>query len=497
MAWSWGDGFDLYATLADAGNGYWDSIGSNPTLVAGRFTGSQALNIASAGTLTNCVKSSNVNDAVHHLILAFRQSVTITGSSLGFNIQLMDGATAQCTIVFRSDGAILLTSGTSAGTTLATYTGAFPVINTWYAFECEVVINNSTGSFKVRKNGNTSDDFSATSLNTRGGTANNYANRITLNMNTNIGASCDDLFWRSDASSVAWLGDIRCYTRMPASDSSVQFSRTGNSNQALGSFNTSTSLNAGQSAYNSFTARYTGTIPTATITLALAYTGNMKCSLYSSAGTLPASPLASATTLTNLPAGVNTFTFSSPPSVIAGTTYWIAFCVDTNTGANVLQFSSTNAFYTSGFITGTYAAFPPTNPSFTPNNGSSYVCSVNYVPTLNAEMVDEAQQNTTTDYVYDTVAGHADFYTLAATTGTPSTVYAVTTRGYMLKSDAGNRTAAVQLKSGSTTVTSTATALTTSNWQWLWRMDLTDPATSAAWTATAVNNATVGPTVVT
>jgi hypothetical protein len=83
-----------------------------------------------------------------------------------------------------------------------------------------------------------------------------------------------------------------------------------------------------------------------------------------------------------------------------------------------------------------------------------------------------------------------------ATTGTPATVHAVTTRGYATKSDAGSRTAAVQLKSGATTVTSTATALTTSNWSWLWRTDTVDPATSAAWTATAVNNATVGPTVV-
>ena len=73
--------------------------------------------------------------------------------------------------MFRSDGAILLTTGSAGGPTLATYTGAFPITNTWYAFEFEVVINNTTGRFRVRKNGNTSDDFdSGAVLNTRPGT---------------------------------------------------------------------------------------------------------------------------------------------------------------------------------------------------------------------------------------------------------------------------------------------------------------------------------------
>jgi hypothetical protein len=66
----------------------------------------------------------------------------------------------------------------------------------------------------------------------------------------------------------------------------------------------------------------------------------------------------------------------------------------------------------------------------------------------------------------------------------------------MQKSDAGTRTAAAQLKSGGTTVASPTLTLTPSNWQWAWRMDLVDPATSAAWTAAAVNAAQIGPRVV-
>jgi len=118
------------------------------------------------------------------------------------------------------------------------------------------------------------------------------------------------------------------------------------------------------------------------------------------------------------------------------------------------------------------------------------------VPNVNAELAGEPQQDGTTTYVYDGTPGHTDLYGVAVIQSTPVTTFAVVTRAFMIKSDAGTRTAAVCLKSGATTVASTTTVLTTSNWQWLWRMDLTDPNTGVAWTPSAVNTAQVGPIVV-
>lgn len=233
MAWVFGDGFDLYTVggSVEAVTGYWDSgTGTTPGTAAGRFSGSQCLRYnTSTWTLT---KSSGQNDALHHFVLAFKQEAAISGTTLATYLQLLDGTTGQCAVVFRSDGAILLTSGSAGGTTLATYTGAFPVTNTWYGFEIEINISNTAGYMNVRKNGNTTNDFSsATNLNTRV-SANNYANKLTLGCQTSaIMSDLDDLFWRSDASAVAWMGDLRCYTRMPASDASVQYSRsTGSTN---------------------------------------------------------------------------------------------------------------------------------------------------------------------------------------------------------------------------------------------------------------------------
>jgi len=110
--------------------------------------------------------------------------------------------------------------------------------------------------------------------------------------------------------------------------------------------------------------------------------------------------------------------------------------------------------------------------------------------------VSEAQQDALTSYVYDSTPGHADLYNIAAIGSTPATVVAVTTRAYMQKSDAGTRTAAVNLKSGGTTVASPTVTLTTSGWQWAWRTDVLDPATSLPWAASAVDSAQVGPTVI-
>jgi hypothetical protein len=346
-AWNFADSFDLYAAPADMANGYWDIVsGTLPTFVAGRFAGSQALQYPAAASYFHG-KNSSANDAVHHIVVAFRQTSGLAGSTNYTYFQLSDGANIQCSIIFRSDGAVLLTSGGTAGSTIATYTSAVTAANTWYAFELEVFISSTAGYMNVRKNGNTVNDFtSATNLNTRAGSTNNYANRLYIG-SLNVGASAhqlDDLFWRSDASSVAWLGDIRCYTRMPASDASVQFSRLG------GATNTS--------------------------------------------------------------------------------------------------------------------------------------------------QVSEAHQDGLTTYVFDSNPGDADFYNIGSIASTPVTTFAVVTRGYMQKSDAGTRTAAVQIKSGGTTVASPTLVLTTSGFLWAWRMDLTDPATSAAWTAAAVNNVTIGPTTV-
>src|SRR5678815_4643960 len=473
MAWSFGDGFDCYAAVSDATSGYWDSgtATNNMTLQAGRFSGSQALHII-ATTSNVLIKTSGVNDAVHHLVFAFRQLQAITGSTLGAYLELFDGATAQCSIVFRSDGAILLTSGGPGGTVLDTYTGAFPVINTWYAFEVEVIISNTAGRFRVRKNGNSVDDYDSGAVRDTQNSANPYANKLQLSMNANIasGQEFDDLYWRSDASSVAWMGDIRCYTRAPASDASVQFSRTPTgvlTQTAVGTFSNLIG-GAGITYFTAFTAGYSGTVTGVTVAVnAVGTAVNLKCAIYADNAGVPGAVIASATApITPVIVGAHAFTFSGV-SVVKGTQYWVASTSDSNSG--VFSFVSTPSAAANGAsATMSYAVFPQASPVVT-TPARAVQMSWTYTATpANWQAVAEAQQDTTTSYVYDSVPGHADLYGIAAIASTPLTTFAVTTRAYAIKSDAGTRTMAVQLKSGSSTVASPTVVLTTSNWQWAW-----------------------------
>jgi hypothetical protein len=220
------------------------------------------------------------------------------------------------------------------------------------------------------------------------------------------------------------------------------------------------------------------------------FTGNMKCSIFASSGTLPTTVLGSATAIVNPITGSNSFTFGTPVTVVKGTQYWIGFDPDASSGAwNVGTGTTGRAGST------TYASFPVASPSTSAN--APVVCSVTITTSTNYAMVSEAQQDTTTSYVYSSNPTDADFYNIASLSGTtPSSVVAVTTRAYMQKSDAGSRTAAVQLKSGGTTVASPTITLTTSGWQWAWRTDTVDPDTSAAWTPSAVDAVTAGPLVV-
>jgi hypothetical protein len=499
---AFGDSFDLYTAPADLVAGYWDVGGSQGSLSfpPGRFAGGQGLQVFPNNSIS---KVSGSNDAVHHFVLAFQQTVALSGTTLGFIIQLADGATNQCCIVFRSDGAILLTSGASTGTILATYAGAITAVGQWFVFEIEVVINNTTGSVTIRKNGNTgTPDFTATSLNTRN-SANNYANKITIGAGTTSVSNhlADDFLWRSDPSSVPWVGDIRCYTRMPVSDQSVQFTKAGAPSQSIsGTIGIYNAWAANAAHYFSFVPTYSGQIAGATWNTGSGYsgTGNVKFAIYADNGGVPGALLATSSQITNPAVNTQAVTFPSPATVVAGQKYWwgenqdsasLSAAVQNVSGNESIQVNNT-----------TYAGWPASNPSMSGatfnNNQHGFV--VNFTFVLNANCVSEARQDGTTSYVFDSVVGDKDFYGIAArnSPAPPATVVAVTTRGFMQRSDAGSRVAAVQVKSGGTTVQSTPTQPASGSFSWLYRTDLTNPNTSAAWAPSAVDAVQVGPCIV-
>lgn len=509
MAWCFGDSFDLYSAAADMAAGYWDSGGSNNiTLTAGRFPGSQALHSNNLGTYLT--KASGQNDPVHHITVAYDHLTTLGAANKGLYFNLNDGATTQCCIVFQGDGSIALTSAAGGGgTVLATYPGAFNSINAWNSYEFEVVINNTTGSFTVRSQGATSNSFTATGLNTRNGTTNNYANALTIGyVNTvNTTANIDDFLWRSDATSgvgnAAWVGDIRCYARAPASDVQAQFTgqvpASGNQNLGYGYQQQSQTYGANAASFMQFTAALGGMVTGATITVNANVTGNISVAVYDLTGpsNTPGNLLGASTPVTNPVAGTVAFTFPTPFRVVPGTVY--AFAVNQNAS---VQYAAAYAYiqswqgavnYSLAYASGWPSAINSLGFTWS-GTASPVTANPITIATGNFGLVSEPHQDAATSYIFDSTVGHNDLYSIASIPVIPIATIAVTTRAFAEKSDAGLRSGNVQLKSGSTTVTSPSTALTTA-WSWLWRTDVNDPATSAPWTATAVNNVQIGPTV--
>jgi hypothetical protein len=406
----------------------------------------------------------------------------------GAFLTLMDGTATQITINFAGPD-IQVCNGGFLSTVLATYTGASPSVNVWYAFEIEIVIHNTAGSVAIRKNGNPTNDFFVGSINTRNGSSNNYANRLQTGSFSNQTQNFDDLLWRS-GSSVSWSGDIRCYTRMPLADGAVQWSRSGIAgfSQSVGGPGTG-GLSNTQIKLQPFTALYAGSINSITVVTGGSVTGNMKAAIWADNAGSPGAVLGSGASQAAVASGNNTFTITPPVNVVAGQKLWIGGLGDTSGG----NWAVNNGITDGAVANGSFATFPQPNPVISANPRLGSAITFNAAAS-NAALVSELQLDNATTYVYSSTNGQSDLYTIGPIANTPSTILGVVTRGYFQKSDAGTRNCAVQLKSGATTVESASTALNTV-WGWLSRIDLVDPATSAAWTATGVNNVQIGPIV--
>jgi len=489
MAYFFGDGFNLYTAWTDA-LGHWDydSVSLNSSLImAGRY-GGQAVYVSSSSVWR---KTSGINDSIHHINLAFQQNQTLSGTLLGYAFTLYDGTIAQCSIVFRVDGTILLVSGIpTSGTILATWAGGVPTQGAWQSYEFEIVIHNTTGSFTARRNGNSINDFQATGLDTQV-SANAYANKIQMTQ-AQVGAVShyiDDFLWRSDASSISWTGELRCFTRRPDADAAIQLQRTTNT---IGSQETTGSTgiynNFVEAFYVLFTASYTGIIVSGSVKYGTGGTGNARMAIFTSVGGAVGTVVATSNQVTN-PSGITQFVYPTSGRLIAGTQYWLGIHESVSMNYDVLN--TTNIIKSS---TVPYASWPIPNPGGTPGTyNTPGRMTIVYAPGSNADCVAEITQDGLTTYVYSSVTGESDLYTLQSTGLNRTSVLGVVTRAYAQKSDAGSRGMALQLKSGATIVQSATMYLPLTQWQWLSRTDLVDPNTGAAWTGTAIDNIQFGP----
>jgi hypothetical protein len=110
----------------------------------------------------------------------------------------------------------------------------------------------------------------------------------------------------------------------------------------------------------------------------------------------------------------------------------------------------------------------------------------------NAGQVDEASQNGNTDYVLSGNVGDYDLYAFADLADTTSAIKGVVVTAWAEKDDALARTMANVVRSGAANYDQSANSLTNGTYTPKVSILETDPATAAAWAATAVNSAEFG-----
>ena len=112
--------------------------------------------------------------------------------------------------------------------------------------------------------------------------------------------------------------------------------------------------------------------------------------------------------------------------------------------------------------------------------------------TANYSCVNETLVDGNTSFVQTATTGQGDLYAIGALSSTPQNIYAVNVVSFAEKTDATTRQLYNSVKSG-TTVSDGAAANLAASYGRYDRILNTDPATSAAWTPSGVNNLLIGP----
>lgn len=489
------DGFDFYGAPADAGQNYWDVVDSSQGTLSSttRFGVGQSYGfpLGSGSGATTLEKAWGSNETTVFFVFSFFYGSTLSGSTQFEALRIYDGSTVQCSISWATDGALRFYRG-DLSTLLGTYSGAFAA-NSWVQMQIKVVINNTTGSFEVRKNGNTSDDFSLTGQNNRS-SANNQANKANfykVNASPTNNLLVDDMAWYHSTSGAPWndwIGDIRALQVMPNADSSVQFA--GNSATINQGQNTQTSTRSLATntmfAFQSFVNPYVCTVAKVTLPLNASVTGHANLAIYDAtgAGGGPGSLITNgtATAVTNPTLGNVDFVFGTPPTLALSTKYWLVLLQDATfvwkSDSSLSSLFNESRTYGSGFD----SPMALTANNNVPIIAALVVCNLSG----NYSYVQELHEDGATTYVFDATVGHKDLYTAPALGVTPASIYGVSLRGYVAKSDAGARSAAMTMTSGSTVQDGSSFALATT-FQNLVMVQDVDPNTSAAWNAAGVN----------
>lgn len=508
MAWIIGESFDPYNGVSDiSAGGLWDVVNAAglSSLPAGRVTGkSLSFNTVAYPTLT---KSSVSNDSGHHIVCAYKIVTPYpSGAGRGLQFTLLDGTNSQCTFMLDAfNGNVLFYSGGSSGSLIGTFSSANLANGAWWGIEVEAVIHNTLGSMKLRLNGNTTEDFTLTNVNTRAGSTNAYANKLQIGISAGLtGAGAvilDDLLWfsTSGAAPNTWVGDIRCETKYPLTlaTGNLSGSPVAPITQTPPGNVTTTSWTGPRIITSDLITLTTGgTISSVSVINGTgAYTGKFKVGVYDGTSGTPGALLAQSAEQTNIATNTTvTIALISPITGTIGQKIFTAMILDSAISNLSVVIASTSGYSVQN-STAYSAGFPSNLGNPTLGNTSPANLPVVFSVVDNATYVSQIAEDADATFTYSATAGQNDFYNIQSLSSTPASIIGVQTRLMSRKSDTGARQARVQIKSGATTSNGSTITMGTS-YTYTNKVDVLDPNTGAAWAASAVNNLQVGAYVV-
>jgi hypothetical protein len=485
-----------YGAIADAAQNMWSVVSNCALQPGGRYsTDNQCFSILSSPATMQA--ASSTNDGTVFLFAANIMTQTFGTLTGDWIWQGLDGASTQFTIFFsHSDGSIKVYSGTTGGTLQQSWASGFSQ-QQWNGWNIKVVVHNTAGEVHIRKNGATSDTFSITNINTRGGSSNNYVNQHIVGVGSGAGMSYgwkwQDLWLYNstvgNGPSDFLPNDVRTFWMSPNGPSQTQFTAVGSPVQTYGTA-------SGGNAYSANTmyaqliglANFNGTLASLKLNFGANMTGSCALSIYDNTGAAgqPGNLIGTTNTVVNPATGSVTFTFSSPPTVSTAVQYYIV--VEGNAGMNLMGPGASASTYT---VAQTFGSWPTPAPTMTSSSISQFFYQLVYT-TANYTNVSDLAQDGAVSTVQSSTIGQTDLYTLTPLPVTPTAILGVQVRGFMYKSDSNARSGSLAVKSSAVEVDSAATPLPTTPGNIVAQQD-TDPNTAAVWTPGGLNAALLGP----
>lgn len=503
MATVFVEGFDKYGPVNELNpnihalftQGEWTNVADpfNSMAIVAPLSATGGAIWMQAATLNPAQLRKTLAGNYSRLIAGFRFSNTLAAIG-GGGIVFRDAGTAQCAVTIDWTGKIMVRTGGSSGTVIATSLASISA-NSVHYLEVDITFGSSA-AYQVWLDGASIITGTGTTITN----AHPYANELVVGDTggANYQMTFDDLYLFDSSgttNNAAALTSPRIETRFPTSDAQTEWSNVASLlGTAYSITNNANAPGANQLFLRKHTSAVAQTINSVSCVPEQSFgLAKFAAVIYSDNAGLPDALLSDGIEVIGTASGVTlTSNLTTPQNLSASTDYWIGFITDTSVN---LQQTDTLTFgqkAANPYVSGA----PGTAPSMTTTQPDWNVWGNCVGAATNWEAVDHNPSPGDLSGIASSAPGDEDLYGFPSLTTSASNIYTVAVKGNIKRSDTGARTIDLRLKSGSTDSAGSNPSITPgTSYGWIDSYHDLDPNGDVAWTASAANTATAGPKV--